>query len=125
MLYMFGGSKITRVHGPFVSDGEVQEVVKSLKKQADPVYIETMFDENAESDDGYGSGEFGSDENKDELYNKAVEVVLRDKKVSISYIQRQLKIGYNRAANIVEEMEQQGLVSEAGPTGKREILVNS
>jgi S-DNA-T family DNA segregation ATPase FtsK/SpoIIIE len=122
MLYMFGGSKINRVHGNFVSDEEVRDVVAHLKKQAKPDYINDIFslsdDENSDAS--------AEDENsgKDELYNEAVDIIKRDKKVSTSYIQRQLRIGYNRAANIIDEMETNGIISAAGPTGKREILIN-
>lgn len=122
MLYMYGGSKITRVHGAFVSDKEVSDVVKCLKEQAEPAYIDDIF--NADNDDSSDtSGELNNDSGKDSLYNKAVEIVVRDKKVSISYIQRQLRVGYNRAANIIEEMEVAGVISAPSSSGKREILV--
>lgn len=122
MLYMYGGSKITRVHGAFVSDKEVQDVVKCLKEQAEPAYIQDIF--NADNDDSSEavSGNIGG--GQDDLYNKAVEIVIRDKKVSTSYIQRQLRIGYNRAANIIEEMESNGVISAPSGTGKREILID-
>ena len=116
MLYMAGGCHITRAHGPFVSDSEVQNIADYLKLQGSPQYLQEMFGDN-DSDDN-----LGGDDN-DDLFNQAVEIIKRDKKVSISYIQRQLKIGYNRAANIVEKMEKKGIVSEANSTGKREILV--
>ena len=118
MLYMAGGTRITRVHGPFVDDKEVEKVVNHLKAQDDPDYIDDVTKEDAAA----GGGVLG--ESGDELYDKAVAIVLRDKKASTSYIQRQLKIGYNRAANIIEQMEQEGVISEAGSGGKREILVS-
>lgn len=120
MLYMASGGKIIRVHGPFVSDDEVQSVVEYLKAQGEPNYMEeiTKEDENSLSDN--------EDETEDEennLYNQAVSIIQRDQKVSISYIQRQLRIGYNRAANIVERMEREGIVSPPNHAGKREILM--
>ncbi len=124
MLYMYGGSKITRVHGPFVSDGEVQQIVKFLKDQAEPVYINNLFENVEEGGDGFMADGAAGGDDKDDFYEAAVKIVLKDRKVSISYIQRQLKIGYNRAANIVEEMEKEGIVSAPTPTGKREILIN-
>jgi len=126
MLYMFGGSKLTRVHGAFVDDKEVQAVVKYLKKQGAPEYVESIF-EASEGDAGNYGGDYSGegDSGKDELYDQAVNIVLKDQKVSTSYIQRQLRIGYNRAANIVEQMEEEGVISPAGPTGKREILVKN
>ena len=121
MLYMHGGSKITRIHGAFVSDKEVNDVVSSLKKQAEPVYIADIFNsENNDSGDSFSTG--GGNSEDDDLYNKAVEIVIRDQKLSTSYIQRQLRIGYNRAANIVEKMEKNGVISPPSHNGKREIL---
>jgi S-DNA-T family DNA segregation ATPase FtsK/SpoIIIE len=123
MLYMAGGGRISRLHGPFVSDDEVEKIVRSLKKQGAPEYIEAVTEEPEE---GYGEpgssyGEGGG--SGDELYDQAVAVVLRDKKVSTSYIQRRLQIGYNKAASLIERMEKEGLISSANATGKREILV--
>jgi S-DNA-T family DNA segregation ATPase FtsK/SpoIIIE len=118
MLYMASGSKITRVHGPFVSDDEVRNVAEYLKTQAKPVYVEevTTSDEELVLALGEGGGE-------DDLYNQAVAVVLRDKKVSTSYLQRVFKIGYNKAANIIEQMEKQGVISEPDHVGRRQILL--
>ncbi len=126
MLYMAGGGRISRLHGPFVSDDEVEKIVRSLKKQGAPEYVEAVTEEPEE---GYGEpgasygggGEGGG--SGDELYDQAVAVVLRDKKVSTSYIQRRLQIGYNKAASLIERMEKEGLISAANATGKREILV--
>uniref|UniRef100_A0A1B0F954 FtsK gamma domain-containing protein n=1 Tax=Glossina morsitans morsitans TaxID=37546 RepID=A0A1B0F954_GLOMM len=118
MLYMASGGKIIRVHGPFVSDNEVQDIVDHLKMQGDPNYMEeiTKEDENSSTE----SHDETEDEENDR-YNQAI--IQRDQKVSTSYIQRQLRIGYNRAANIVERMEKEGIVSAPNYSGKREILV--
>jgi DNA segregation ATPase FtsK/SpoIIIE, S-DNA-T family len=101
-----------------VDDKEVDKVVSFLKSQGEPAYIDdiTKEDEAAMGAEGGNSG--------DSLYDQAVSIVLRDRKASTSYVQRQLKIGYNRAANLIEEMEKQGVVSSPGHTGKREVLVN-
>jgi S-DNA-T family DNA segregation ATPase FtsK/SpoIIIE len=117
MLYMAGGGRITRIHGPFVSDDEVEEVVRFLKSQGEPDYIEEV----TEADDlpilpGLDGG------GDDDLYQQAVGVVIREGKASTSYIQRQLQIGYNRAARLIERMEAEGIVSPANHAGKREIL---
>ncbi|MBL6784714.1 MAG: DNA translocase FtsK [Rickettsiales bacterium] len=122
MLYMHGGSKIIRVHGPFISDHEVTVITKELKSQGSPIYVEDIMTAGSDSDGSFDS-DSGNDDG-DDLYQKAVEIVLKDKKVSISYIQRQLRIGYNRSANIVEEMEKRGVVSPPNNTGRREVLVN-
>ncbi|WP_065095333.1 MULTISPECIES: FtsK/SpoIIIE family DNA translocase [unclassified Wolbachia] len=120
MLYMASGGKIIRIHGPFVSDDEVQDIVDHLKMQGEPNYMEeiTKEDENSSTE----LGDETEDEEND-LYNQAVAIIQRDQKVSTSYIQRQLRIGYNRAANIVERMEKEGIVSAPNYSGKREILV--
>ncbi|MFD1880421.1 DNA translocase FtsK [Paracoccus pacificus] len=125
MLYMAGGSKITRVHGPFVSDEEVEEIVNHLKSFGPPDYmsgvVEGPDDEVASDIDAVlGLGGDGSD---DALYDQAVAIVARDRKCSTSYIQRKLGIGYNKAARLVEQMEDQGVVSSANHVGKREVLV--
>jgi S-DNA-T family DNA segregation ATPase FtsK/SpoIIIE len=123
MLHMAGGGRISRLHAPFVSDDEVEKIVSHLKAQGTPEYVEAVTEE---PDEGYGepgamSGEGGS--SGDDLYDQAVAVVLRDKKVSTSYVQRRLQIGYNKAASLIERMETEGLISAANATGKREILV--
>jgi S-DNA-T family DNA segregation ATPase FtsK/SpoIIIE len=128
MLYMAGGGRITRVHGPFVSDAEVEKVVAHLKTQGRPQYLEAVTSEEE------AAGEAGEDgavfdktgmgqAESDDPYEQAVAVVLRDKKASTSYIQRRLQIGYNRAASIMERMENEGIVGPANHAGKREILV--
>ncbi|MBM3643335.1 MAG: cell division protein FtsK [Alphaproteobacteria bacterium] len=121
MLYMAGGGKIARVHGPFVSDGEVEEVVRHLRAQAAPSYIDAVTDdpEAGEGGDAPGGGEEGE---SDQLYDQAVALVARERKCSTSFIQRYLQIGYNRAARIVERMEREGVVSAANHVGKREVL---
>lgn len=121
MLYMASGSKITRVHGPFVSDNEVEEVTNYLRSQEQPSYVEdvTTSDEEA-ADIPMGATEGSSG---DPLYDEAVAIILRDQKVSTSYIQRMLKIGYNKAANLVEKMEREGIVSEPDNVGRRKILL--
>jgi DNA segregation ATPase FtsK/SpoIIIE, S-DNA-T family len=122
MLYMAGGGRIMRVHGPFVADEEVEKVVRHLKKQGVPAYLDAVTDEEEEDDEvGEGSEEFG--ESGNELYDQAVAIVLRDRKASTSYVQRRLGIGYNRAASLVERMENEGLIGPANHAGKREILV--
>lgn len=118
MLYMAGGGRITRVHGPFISDKEVEHVVSHLKAQGSPTYIEDVTrDENEEA-------AFDEDMEKDAMYDQAVAIVVRDKKASTSYVQRCLKIGYNRAASIIETMEREGVVGPANHVGKREVLVD-
>ncbi|MGL4638037.1 MAG: DNA translocase FtsK [Beijerinckiaceae bacterium] len=127
MLHMAGGGRISRVHGPFVSDEEVERVVNHLKRQGKPQYLDAITrddeEEAAEGDDSavFDKGEFG--EEGGDLYEQAVRVVLRDKKASTSYIQRRLQIGYNRAASLMERMEKEGVVGAANHAGKREILV--
>lgn len=127
MLHMAGGGRIVRVHGPFVSDEEVEKVVNHLKEQGRPDYLATVTadeeDTEAVEDDSavFDKSDMASDDG-DDLYEKAVKVVLRDKKCSTSYIQRRLSIGYNRAASLVERMEQEGLVGAANHVGKREII---
>ena len=122
MLYMAGGGRITRVHGPFVSDEEVEEVVAFLRTQGEPVYIDRITEEDEEDGmPGAAAGESGGDD----LYNRAVEIVMTEGKCSTSFIQRRLQIGYNRAARLVERMEQRGVVSPANHAGKREILTGA
>jgi S-DNA-T family DNA segregation ATPase FtsK/SpoIIIE len=119
MLYMAGGGRISRVHGPFVRDDEVESVVGFLKEQGEPDYIEDVTEEDEDGlapgfDEGGGSG--------DELYDRAVALVCRERKASTSFVQRYLQIGYNRAARIIERMEAEGVVTQANHVGKREVL---
>jgi S-DNA-T family DNA segregation ATPase FtsK/SpoIIIE len=127
MLYMAGGGRITRVHGPFVSDREVEHVVKHLKAQGTPAYVEEVTeDEEALAALGMGEGGEGGagsgEGSGDQLYDQAVALVARERKCSTSFIQRHLQIGYNRAARIVEKMEAEGVVGAANHVGKREVL---
>ena len=124
MLYMAGGGRISRVHGPFVSDEEVEKVVRHLKTQGAPQYLDavTASDEEDEDNPVFDATAMGGGETND-LYQQAVQVVMRDRKASTSYIQRRLQIGYNRAASIMERMEEEGIVGAANHAGKREILV--
>jgi S-DNA-T family DNA segregation ATPase FtsK/SpoIIIE len=124
MLYMAGGGRIMRVHAPFVSDDEVEKVVRFLKKQGIPEYLEAVTAEDEEPGGAIG-GMDGNGESGDALYDQAVAVVLRDSKASTSYIQRRLSIGYNRAATLIERMEDEGVISAANHAGKREILVGN
>ncbi|MFL2819996.1 MAG: DNA translocase FtsK 4TM domain-containing protein [Alphaproteobacteria bacterium] len=118
MLFLSEGGRVTRVHGAFVSDSEVERIVSHIRKQENPDYIDEIVEEKDEKDD-LSSYEKNSE---DTLYNQAVSIVTNDKRVSISYIQRKLQIGYNRAARIVEEMEEKGIVSAPNTQGKRELL---
>ncbi|WP_312491471.1 DNA translocase FtsK, partial [Brevundimonas sp.] len=121
MLYMAGGGRITRLHGPFVDDKEVEDVCKHLKAQAEPDYLDLITDEpDGDADGGYDEG--GNGGSGDDLYDRAVAVVTRDRKASTSYVQRRLQIGYNRAASLIERMEQEGVVSPANHAGKRDVL---
>ena len=124
MLYMAAGGRIKRIHGPFVSDHEVEDVVRFLKTQGTPEYLDAVTEEPEEdSDDPYALMGGGNRESGDDLYDKALAVVARDKKASTSYIQRRLQIGYNRAASLIERMEQEGVVSSPNHKGVREILL--
>ena len=123
MLYMAGGGRIVRLHGPFVSDEEVEQVVTFLKKQAPPEYVEAVTSEQEDTPAAAGAADGVVSASGDELYDRAVQVVLRDRKVSTSYIQRRLQIGYNKAATLIERMEAEGLISAPNSKGRREILV--
>ncbi|HEV3176721.1 MAG TPA: DNA translocase FtsK 4TM domain-containing protein [Stellaceae bacterium] len=124
MLFMAGGGRITRVHGPFVSDEEVEAVVRFLKDRGgEPVYVEDVTEDPDEAPAAFEGEEAGG--SGDQLYDQAVALVCRERKASTSFIQRHLQIGYNRAARIVERMEQEGVVSTANHVGKREVLARS
>ncbi|WP_246176401.1 DNA translocase FtsK [Rhodovulum strictum] len=126
MLYMAGGGRISRVHGPFVSDEEVEEIVTYLKGFGPPSYVGSVVegpDEDREGEIDMVLGLGGTADGDDALYDQAVAIVLKDRKCSTSYIQRKLAIGYNKAARLVEQMEEQGVVTPANHVGKREILV--
>ncbi|MFC3162168.1 DNA translocase FtsK [Ciceribacter thiooxidans] len=128
MLHMMGGGRIARVHGPFVSDHEVEKVVAHLKTQGRPDYLGTVTEEAEENEPEEDEAIFDrstmGEEDASDLYDKAVKIVMRDKKCSTSYIQRKLSIGYNRAASLVERMEQEGLVGPANHVGKRAIIAD-
>jgi S-DNA-T family DNA segregation ATPase FtsK/SpoIIIE len=128
MLYMAGGGRIARVHGPFVSDTEVEKVVSHLKKQGAPEYLHAITEDNEPKDDDEAPlpspGSMDAEESAD-YYDRAVNIVLRDRKVSTSYIQRRLSVGYNKAASLVERMEKEGVVSAPNHSGKREILIGN
>ena len=131
MLFMAGGGRIQRVHGPFVDDQEVEQIVSHLKSQGVPDYLDAVLEDEDEeggsagggASGGSSNGSAGNGDDSEDPYDQAVAVVLRDGKASTSYIQRRLGIGYNRAASIIERMEQEGIVGPANHAGKREILV--
>ena len=123
MLYMAGGGRIQRVHGPFVSDNEVEEIVAYLKSQGAPQYLDAITADDDEENDGGGPAGTANLSESEDPYDQAVAIVLRDGKASTSYIQRRLGIGYNRAASLIERMEKEGLIGPANHAGKREILV--
>ncbi|MET0878931.1 MAG: DNA translocase FtsK 4TM domain-containing protein [Tardiphaga sp.] len=128
MLYMAGGGRISRVHGPFVSDEEVEKVVRHLKSQGQPEYLEAVTaEEPAEGEDGgavFDGTSMGADGGgAGDLFSQAVAIVKRDRKASTSYIQRRLQIGYNKAASLMERMENEGIVGQPNHSGKREILI--
>jgi S-DNA-T family DNA segregation ATPase FtsK/SpoIIIE len=125
LLFMAGGGRIRRLHGPFVTDAEVERVVDMLKAQGAPVYRQDVTAEPNEDADADNPELFdGADSGESELYQRAVEIVQRDRKASTSYLQRRLSIGYNRAATLIEQMEKRGVISEANAAGKRDILID-
>jgi S-DNA-T family DNA segregation ATPase FtsK/SpoIIIE len=129
MLYMAGGGRISRVHGPFVADNEVEKIVAHLKTQGQPEYLTAITEDEPTDEDGEGAGSAAASpgsmdaEEAGDYYDRAVNIVLRDRKCSTSYIQRRLSVGYNKAASLVERMEKDGVVGAANHAGKREILV--
>jgi S-DNA-T family DNA segregation ATPase FtsK/SpoIIIE len=123
MLYMAGGGRIGRVHGPFVSDREVEEVVAFLREQGEPAYLEEVTEATDDSEASALSGIAGASDGEKSLFDQAVDVVAREGKASTSFIQRHLQIGYNRAAKLIEQMEKEGIVGPANHVGKREVLV--
>jgi S-DNA-T family DNA segregation ATPase FtsK/SpoIIIE len=126
MLYMAAGGRVTRVHGPFVRDNEVEKVVAYLKTQGEPDYVDSVTE-----DDGFADAEAGGSADEaaagtgDDLYDQAVALVAREGKASTSFIQRHLRIGYNSAARLIERMEKEGVVSQANHANKREVLVGN
>jgi len=124
MLYMMAGGRVRRVHGPFVADHEVEDVVRFLKTQGTPEYLDAVTEEpDGEGEDPYGVFGEGGGNSGDDLYDKALAIVARDRKVSTSYIQRRLEIGYNRAARLIERMEEEGVISRPNHKGAREVLL--
>ncbi|MBX9711909.1 MAG: DNA translocase FtsK 4TM domain-containing protein [Xanthobacteraceae bacterium] len=123
MLYMAGGGRISRVHGPFVSDEEVEKIVRHLKAQGQPEYLEAVTAEEETDEDGAVFDSTGMGGGEGDLFSQAVAIVKRDRKASTSYIQRRLQIGYNRAATLMERMEEEGIVGQPNHAGKREILI--
>ncbi|WP_298125761.1 DNA translocase FtsK [Brevundimonas sp.] len=122
MLHMAGGGRITRLHGPFVTDQEVEAVCKHLREQGEPQYLDLITDDPSDDDGGGDDFGGGGGSSGDDLYDQAVAVVTRDRKASTSYVQRRLQIGYNRAASLIERMEKEGVVTPANHAGKREVL---
>jgi len=130
MLYMAGGGRISRVHGPFVADTEVEKIVAYLKTQGQPEYLSAITEEDAEEDEAEAAAPVAGaatmdQEEAGDYYDRAVAIVTREKKVSVSYIQRRLSVGYNKAASLVERMEKEGVVSAPNHQGKREVLAGS
>ncbi len=123
MLYMAGGGKVTRVHGPFVEDSEVEKVTKFLSDQSVPDYDETITEEPENLNDENFNNLISNNKHEDELYDQAVALIARERRASTSFIQRHFKIGYNRAATIIEKMEENNVVSKPGRAGKREVLI--
>jgi S-DNA-T family DNA segregation ATPase FtsK/SpoIIIE len=124
MLFMAPGGRVQRVHGPFISDNEVRQVVDHLRAQGEPQYLESITQGGDDEGEGDGSGElFGGGNSGDELYDQAVAIVAREGKASTSFLQRHLQIGYNRAATLIEKMEKQGVISAANHVGKRDVLI--
>ena len=122
MLFMAGGGKIIRVHGPFLNDKEVEKVTSFLTKQSIPDYDQTITEE--QNNDDFNSNDMLNNSNEDELYQQAIDLVIREQKASTSFIQRHFRIGYNRAATIIEKMEENNIISKPGRAGKREIIVD-
>jgi S-DNA-T family DNA segregation ATPase FtsK/SpoIIIE len=123
MLHMAGGGRISRVHGPFVSDAEVERIVEELRAQGEPAYVEEVTETEEEDGEGALPGLLGGNtDGEASLYDRAVEIVTREGKASTSFLQRHLGIGYNRAAKLIEQMEKEGVVSPANHVGKREVL---
>jgi S-DNA-T family DNA segregation ATPase FtsK/SpoIIIE len=125
MLFMEGGGRIIRVHAPFVDDGEVAAVANFLRQQGEPVYDDSVTTDDVENTAGQGAVTDGGDNGDASLYDQAVQLVIREQKASTSFIQRHLRIGYNRAATIIEDMERNGVVSSANHAGKREVLIDA
>ncbi|MDF7673796.1 DNA translocase FtsK 4TM domain-containing protein [Acetobacteraceae bacterium ESL0709] len=125
MLFMQGGARITRVHGPFISDEEVEAVVEDLRSKGRPIYNDDIItEEEPEEQTPSRSGKTSDSDQNSDLYEQAVDLVIREKRASTSFVQRHLSIGYNRAANIIDQMEREGIISASNHVGKREVLVS-
>jgi len=122
MLYQQGGGRISRVHGPFVSDREVEDVVAFLREQGQPHYLEEVTETRDDEETSALGGIAGASDGEKGLFDQAVDLVSREGKASTSFIQRHLGIGYNRAAKLIEQMEKEGIVSPANHVGKRDVL---
>ena len=120
---MAGGGKVTRVHGPFVEDSEVEKVTKFLSDQSVPDYDESITEEPENLNDENFNNLTSNNKHEDELYDQAVALIARERRASTSFIQRHFKIGYNRAATLIEKMEENNVVSKPGRAGKREVLI--
>ena len=117
MLFMSSANKIFRIHGPYVSENEIEKVTSYIRSQGNPEYIEEIIKKQNNSNEN-----LDSDEVEDDLYQSAIQIIKSEKKASTSFLQRKLQIGYNRAARIIDKMEEKGLVSKANHVGKREVL---
>lgn len=126
MLFMQGGARITRVHGPFISDEEVEAVVADLRTKGEPVYNADVTAEEEQEDTAPSrtSGRGNDGDGNNEMYDKAVDLVVREQRASTSFVQRHLSIGYNRAANIIDQMESEGIISSANHVGRRNVLMD-
>jgi len=124
MLFMEGGGRIVRVHGPFVDDREVEEAANFLRQQGEPEYNESVTEE-AETAEAVPGSDNTPAASGNSLYDEAVALVIREQKASTSFVQRHLKIGYNRAATLIEEMESAGVISAANHVGKRDVLISN
>jgi S-DNA-T family DNA segregation ATPase FtsK/SpoIIIE len=125
MLYMPGGKQIARVHGPFVSDDEVRAVADHWRAQGKPDYIQAVTEEPEDGGFELDGAPSGDDSPEDQLYRRAVQIVAESQKASTSYVQRQLRIGYNSAARLIERMEKEGKVSRPDHVGRREVLIDT
>jgi S-DNA-T family DNA segregation ATPase FtsK/SpoIIIE len=124
MLYMPGGKQIIRVHGPFVSDEEVRAVAEHWRKQGAPDYVQAVTEEPADGGYLFDGQPTGEDDAETQLYRKAMQIVAESQKASVSYLQRQLRVGYNSAARLIERMEKEGLVGQPDHVGRREVLID-
>jgi S-DNA-T family DNA segregation ATPase FtsK/SpoIIIE len=125
MLYMPGGKQIIRVHGPFVSDEDVRAVAEHWRKQGMPEYVQAVTEEPEDGDYLFDGQPTGEDDPETQLYRKAVQIVAESQKASVSYLQRQLRVGYNSAARLIERMEKDGKVGMPDHVGRREVLIDT